>query len=111
VAPDVATVCGASDGDGAGQCPAEARLVDINDQAFLMRSDRRIGPPFPTRFTLATEMRRGGRVRRKVAKCTGVLYRETVKSESEYDYVVEYQCVTPLNYYVVQQYFLLKSFA
>ena len=87
-------------------------LVDINEQAFLLHSEQALGDPFPRRFTLETGLdgwRKRGKRRRAV--CEGELYRSTPSSLGGHDYVVMYRPVSPLNYYMVRQYFLKESVA
>ncbi len=90
-----------------------ATLIDINERAFLMRASAKLEVDAPVEFTLETEVRRGGdlRARRKRATCRGRVYRETVREDDLVDYVVEYKPVSPLNYYMINQYFLSRSMA
>lgn len=99
----------------AGGLDRLAELVDINEEAFLMRSNATIGNPFPMLFKLQVRAgdgrRRGHRHREKSAVCEGVLYRETAREGGAHMYVVKYTPVSPLNYYKVHQYFLCRSAA
>lgn len=91
--------------------PGECELVDINEEAFLMRSPRPMTTPFPTHFKLEIDLgRRHGRMRRKRCRCKGVLYRE-IQNENGFAYVIKFEPVSPLNYYMARQYFLRESLA
>jgi len=108
-------VCFGAGETGNGEFDKTTELMDINEQAFLMRSDKKIESPFPTHFKLQLTSghphKRGHRYRSKSALCEGTLYREMKNGESGYSYVVEYTPVSPLNYYKVHQYFLCRSVA
>ncbi len=97
-----------------GNTPAhegEAVLVDLNERAFLMRSATPIASPFPDTFRLQIEVHRpmGNRHKHKTALCKGKLFREMERIPGKYDYVVEFEPTSPLNYYMVHQYFLAES--
>jgi lipopolysaccharide/colanic/teichoic acid biosynthesis glycosyltransferase len=88
-----------------------AELVDVNEEAFLMRSDRPLAALHPRFFKLEIDLGfRHGYMRRKHCLCEGTLYRE-IEKEKDYHYVVQYKPVSPLNYYMVHQYFLRESIA
>lgn len=89
----------------------EARLVDINAEAFLMHTEQPITAPFPQLFKLAIPSHRkaaDGSIRWKKALCEGNLFRER-ESEDGHEYVIMYNPVSPLNYYMIRQYFLRES--
>lgn len=104
--------CGPSDGTKV-PVPLEAELVDINAEAFLMRSSVEIPRPFPSLFQLYVPVgkTRKGMVKYKKAICTGSLYRETKTRSGQFEYAVMYNPISPLNQYVVHQYFLHESIA
>jgi len=107
IKPQRGLVLFGAEGNGAGA----AQLVDINEQAFLMRCDKDVNDPFPERFTFQIELRQlNGSLKRKTAICTGDLYRRRETADGKYDFVVKYVPATPLNGYVVHQYFLERSF-
>lgn len=84
-------------------------LVDINEQAFLMRSAQKIEEPFPGWFMLQTELvGASGVVRRKAATCRGTLHLSRERG-GLHEYVIRYEPVSPFHYYMVQQYFLRQS--
>lgn len=98
-------------GDGPPPAPAECELVDINEEAFLMRSSSPLGTPAPGSFKLEIDLgRRRGRMRRKRCRCKGELFRE-IKNGNGFEYVVRFEPVSPLNYYMAHQYFLRESIA
>jgi len=90
-----------------------AELIDINEQAFLMRAPAKLSLTAPLALRLETEVSRSGEslVRRKRAFCRGRIFRELVREDGQTDYVVEYKPVSPLNYYMINQYFLSRSMA
>ncbi|NQT93491.1 MAG: sugar transferase [Lentisphaerae bacterium] len=94
--------------DGQGD---SCMLVDINEEAFLIRSSQTIEQPFPEEFTLHVNLGRVRGVRWKRARCTGKLYKEIKKGNGSYHYVIKYTPATPLNFYMVHQYFLFESMA
>lgn len=88
-----------------------ARLIDINDEAFLVRCNHEIKQPFPRMFRLETEINhRSERRKRKVSVCEGSLLRMSKREDGQYDYVIRYQPISPLNFYMIRQYFLKESF-
>jgi lipopolysaccharide/colanic/teichoic acid biosynthesis glycosyltransferase len=88
-----------------------AELININEEALLMRCSQRLTAPYPGFFRLEIDMgRRGGRLRRKGCRCSGEVYRE-IKSGETFHYVIRYKPLSPLNYYMVHQYFLRESIA
>lgn len=94
----------------AGEPQGRARLCNINEEAFLMRSEERIEAPLPARFLLEREIvRRHARLRRKVAECEGELYREHPAPDGGFEYVVKYRPASPFQFYLVHQYFLHES--
>lgn len=100
-------------GNGNDRAPdGEAALIDLNEKAFLMRSSEPIADPFPETFRLQIEIRRssGNRTKRKAAICKGKLFREIERIPGKHDYVILFEPTSPLNYYVVHQYFLVESF-
>ncbi|HUT24736.1 MAG TPA: sugar transferase [Sumerlaeia bacterium] len=108
---------------GTAEYREEAELVDVNERAFLMRSDHAIDfpaaaaksqetdgayEPFVLRISLSNG--RGIR-RRKTARCRGRLYRAAKPEGNRHEYVIMYEPSTPLNFYMMHQYFLRKSMA
>ena len=94
--------------DGQGDSCA---LVDINEEAFLLRSSKPFEEPFPEQFTLHVNLGRVRGVRWKRAKCTGTLYKAMNKGNGAHYYVIKYTPTSPLNYYMIHQYFLFESMA
>lgn len=89
-----------------------AQLVDINEEAFLMRAPLKLPEGYVGEFTLQVTPS-GGVKRRGVrkAKCTGRIYRETQAEDGAYSYVIVYDAYSQLNFYNVHQYFLERSVA
>lgn len=101
---------------GQGQADAvfegEFVLVDMNDQYLKAFSN----DPLPVGdflFRLEKTVRKSGRSKRKRALCRGTLHREASRDSEPYRhaYVVRYHPVSPLNQFMVDHYFLEKSFA
>jgi len=101
----------AIDPENPGRFVLVGELVDVNLQAFLLRSDEPVSGPFPRTFRLQTEFRRrlGARRKLKRARCEGTLYREGESEDGRYEYVFAYSPVSPLNLYMIHQYFLRES--
>jgi hypothetical protein len=102
------------DADGGVEHAGEAVLVDINAEAFSMRTNFRIGAP-GSLFKLETDFKipYRGKTKRKSALCTGEVYRmeETGEGDFRFLYIIKYTPVSPLNFYLVYKYFLLLSIA
>ncbi|MBN1867493.1 sugar transferase [Candidatus Sumerlaeota bacterium] len=92
-----------------------ALLLDINEQAFLIRCNEELPEPFPKHFRLVVDgvpraLHKHYRHKRKSALCEGELVRRTRLRDGRVDYVVKYEPVSQLNYYMVHQYFLKESY-
>lgn len=88
-------------------------LININDTAFLMHASGEIGDgPFVFRLQIPFKSGMSG-TKTKVAWCRGTVYRKMeIPGETEKSaYVINYEAVSPLNYYMVNQYFLQQSMA
>jgi lipopolysaccharide/colanic/teichoic acid biosynthesis glycosyltransferase len=85
----------------------EALIVDINEEAFSIRCGHKIEPHHLV-LMLQTERKNGKGVKKKVAFCMGEIYKEA-KENGFYSYVIKYKPASPLNFYMVHQYFLHKS--
>ena len=86
-------------------------IVDVNPEAFLVRCKYPIGGPFPRLLRLEAECRRrsGGRKKIKRALCECELYRQVQVGPSAYECVFTYTPASPLNFYMIHQYFLRES--
>ena len=91
-----------------------AILVDINADMFLFKTNDQLTPK-DIFFMLETEIKinRKNAVRKKTAVCTGEIYREQRLGGDDFTftYVIKYRPVSPLNYYIIHQYFLEESIA
>ncbi|MCF6290804.1 MAG: sugar transferase [Desulfobacterales bacterium] len=92
------------------------KLVDINEDYFLLLCDEEIpevefSVTLQTIFKAGSWWKRGGKAKR--AKCTGTIYFKLDGGSRGYDhsYVIRYEPVSPFNFYMVHQYFLLESVA
>ncbi|MBI4839230.1 MAG: sugar transferase [Nitrospirae bacterium] len=92
-----------------------ASLADINADMFLIKTNDQLTAPKDLFFMLETESRinRKNAVRKKTAVCTGEIYREErlTGDDFRFSYVIKYRPVSPLNYYMIRQYFLEESIA
>ncbi len=89
----------------------KAKLVDINEDAILVYSNSELNRE---NLLLRMEMplkRMFKERKRKTAICEGSVYKKInlEKEEYKYAYVIKYQPISPLNYYMVRQYFLHES--
>lgn len=99
------------------------RLVDMNELAFLVESsqpflfpdgnsDGNAGNGEKRLLRLETRFRKMGRSgKRKVAWCRGSSQRTIEVDVGRFHHVVTYEPVSPLNSYMIHQYFLHKSVA
>lgn len=100
--------------DGCLVTSGEASLVDINHEAFLIKSSRKLlsGKIF---FELETgyKSKATKRFKFKTALCEGEVYKEMPPQNDagEWSYVIKYRPVSRLNFYIVHQYFLRESVA
>lgn len=89
-----------------------AVLVDINEEALLMTTKERLEKALPEILTLEVRPHvalRGKGVRK--ARCRGRIYRELKLDDDCWGYVVVYEPVSPLNFYICHQYLLERSVA
>lgn len=86
-------------------------IVDINVEAFLLRSRQNLESRFPATLRIEIKVRRLGRGPWKVktAWCTGEIYRKSQREDGRYEYVIRYAPTSPLNKYKIHQYFLHES--
>jgi lipopolysaccharide/colanic/teichoic acid biosynthesis glycosyltransferase len=89
----------------------EAKLVDINEEAILIYSNSELNRE---NLLLKMEMpfkRMFKERKRKTAICDGSVYKKIKLKNEEYKYayVIKYTPISPLNYYMVRQYFLQES--
>ncbi len=85
-------------------------VLDMNDGYLRVQSNCRFDKEFD--FRLECEYTINGKQKRKTAKCKGAVYKELkIDGEHTYTYIVYYEPASPLNSYLIDQYFLHKSFA
>jgi lipopolysaccharide/colanic/teichoic acid biosynthesis glycosyltransferase len=92
---------------GLNGTPYEAKLIDINEDAVFVYCNNKVGPE---EFLMTMECQgRGGR--KKVAVCFVRLYKSTPLEGNlfAWAHVLKYTPASPLNSYMVYQYFLHKS--
>ena len=89
--------------------PCKILLEDINDEAFLISSEKEIEFKKGL-FRLETERRSRGSIakKKKSAYCNAELYK-TMPENSGHSYVFKYSPTSQLNAYMLHQYFLSKS--
>ncbi len=85
------------------------RLVDANEQAFMMTTTHVLSDIFPQQMVLEVPFRRSGAERIRRAKCTTELFNELDERDGLRTYVVRYSPISPFHYYLVHQYFLTES--
>lgn len=93
----------------------DARLLDINEEAFSIHSNARLDRKKHL-YILRTRCRSRSRLRKykvKTARCRGTVYKETALQGEPYKYlyIIKYEPVSPLNFYIVHQYLLQQSVA
>lgn len=90
----------------------EGVLVNINHEAFLFKTDKQITPDNAL-FELITEYKTKAsrKIKKKTALCRGEKFREIKSAEQNggYFYIIKYKPVSPLNFYMIHQYFLHES--
>jgi len=87
----------------------EARLVNINEEAFLMTCEETTPSPAATMFTLKIETQRFGRTKRKTAFCYGKTYEDSATAIAPEHFVILYEPISPMNQYRIHQYLLGES--
>jgi lipopolysaccharide/colanic/teichoic acid biosynthesis glycosyltransferase len=90
----------------------ESKLVDINEEAILIYSNLEINQDTFI-FRMENEYKKlcKKKSRKKTAVCNGTIYRKVPIKDKQYKnaYVIKYIPASPLNYYMVHQYFLNES--
>lgn len=90
-----------------------AKLININEDAFLINSNRKLNEDVYS-FKLETSVKslyRRSKIRTKTALCSGTVLRkpEEKNGQDGYSYVVKYTPVSALNAYLIDNYFLGRS--
>ena len=91
---------------------ADGELVDINEEAFLIKTNHKIDQKNTVfKFITRCKYKFRKRVKQKVALCNGEIYkeRETNDNRFKYSYVIMYTPNSSLNCYMIHQYFLMES--
>jgi len=93
----------------------KAELVDINEEAFWIVSNYKIDHA-EMNYKLEVEFTTGCLKKTKKIKfgnCYGKIYRETYTKDEhlKYSYVIKYTPKTPVDHYLIRQYFLFESVA
>ncbi|MEW5773293.1 MAG: sugar transferase [Thermodesulfobacteriota bacterium] len=89
-----------------------ARLEDINDLYLRLATDLDLARENGgISFLLEREVRRGGRWKRKRARCSGTVFRRLEPREpgGPASYIIQYEPLSPLNKYAIDQYFFDRS--
>jgi hypothetical protein len=89
-----------------------AKLIDINEEAILIYSNKEINHQnFILKMGIEYKRIFRRRNRKKTAVCTGSIYKRIPLKDNQYRYayVIKYSPVSPLNYYMIHQYFLHES--
>lgn len=85
-------------------------LLDINEEFFKIRCEQPLDESH-TLFYLQRQINRDWKKKRKRAYVAGRLFKQWQVGQQEYYYVIHYAPLSPLNQYLVHQYFLEKSIA
>ncbi|WP_084645024.1 sugar transferase [Oceanobacter kriegii] len=86
------------------------RICDINSEYLRLTGHMDLQPDIRYRARLKSEAKASLGGRSKVAYCYVDLIRENAgTADGEREFIVEYEPVSPLNHYLVDQYFLHKS--
>lgn len=92
----------------------ESKLVNINEEALLLYSQHYFDAPvFLLQLEIPDGVRMDHHAKKHYAHCIGKIFKR-LKIEEEvykYKYVIKYQSASPLDHYMIQQYFLEKSIA
>jgi hypothetical protein len=97
--------------DGFARSPILAELVDLNEDAMLVRSPRSLPVGASARITVAIEIAGGGsgpRIRH--ASCT-VVVRQRRRERGGHGLILEYLPASARSLYVLHQYFLRNALA
>ncbi len=105
--------------DESGNFKHVGKAIDVNPEAFLLRSNLNLDKYFPGVIKLKADVESGVEIcglgkrsdKTKRAFCKGTVYRKTRKGDNLWDYVIMYQPLSPLNFYLIHQYFLSESMA
>lgn len=97
--------------NGNEACLGDFHLVDINEEYFHMYADTELYDSAIRLYRLETRTRKLGKKKCKHAVCMGEVYKQYALDDSKYKYayVVKFRPVSPLNQYIIDQYFLHKS--
>lgn len=93
--------------NGNGQFTGEGLLINVNEDAFLMYADKQVEDADYFKLQVLAKNKK------KTAYCDGVMYKEYASGNQRYQYayVFNYTPVSPLNAYMIHQYFLHQSVA
>jgi len=89
---------------------AEITFFDINEEAFLLKTPKKINMGTHFLCKVVVNFKVYGKFKKKTIICKCSYCRER-KEEDGYAYVVFYEPASPLNYYKAHQYLLRKSMA
>jgi len=88
----------------------DLKILDVNEEALLFRSDKKINLDGTFKAKISINFKAYGKLKRKTLYCEGTLYKER-KEKDGYSYIIFYTPLTPLNFYLANQYLLGKSMA
>ncbi|MCG6550686.1 MAG: sugar transferase [Candidatus Magnetominusculus sp. LBB02] len=89
-----------------GQFDKEGLLINVNEDAFLMYTNKPMEGEVNFRLEIFDK-------KKKTAFCTGTIYKTYASGNKDYEYayVINYTPTSPMNSYMIHQYFLHKSVA
>ncbi len=87
------------------------QVLDINPEAFRMVGSKEVLDVLPGTVSLHVNTKKIGKRngKSKIATCEGVVYRHFQRDDGNFEYVIMYTSASPLNEYLIHQYFLKES--
>ena len=85
-------------------------IYNVNDEALSIRTRERLDFEDNFFMKIVIEDKIYGKLKRKTIYCKGTLFSER-KTENGFEYVIFYDPLSPLNYYLAHQYLLKNSLA
>ena len=85
-------------------------LVDINEEALLIRAPGKLDLKNPCTMKIVTNFKTNGKLKRKTIICEGILHHKR-EGKNCHEYIIFFRPLSPLNFYLAHQYLLRKSLA
>ena len=89
----------------------KGKLLNVNEEAISVYSNDEIGQENIILKMETIYKRLFKKKKSKIALCSGSVYKKIILTDDpyRYAYVIKYTPLSPLNYYMVRQYFLHES--